>query len=414
MMSIETYLENFRLHQENDLFSSSAPKTIVDEVCPEGYKIPRFINEFWTSSQRQGHSLHEISYRACFKAELPRFFIELFTKQNDLVYDPFMGRGTTLLEASLLGRHVAGNDVNPLSRILIEPRLNPPELAKIHERLHSISWDGREKADIDLSMFYSPSTEKNIVILKKYLIKRKASGSEDMVDKWLRMAATNRLTGHSSGFFSVYSLPPNQTVSPVAQKKINEKRRQTPPDRDVISIIEKKSRDLQKDLTNQRRSNLQQTAVSAKYFCQDAQDKIGLHNETVDLIVTSPPFLDTVQYADDNWLRCWFNNIDAREVGKKITMSRSVEDWASVMKNVFREFIRILKPNGWIAFEVGEVRGGKVFLDEIIAPVGIKTGFICHGIVVNVQHFTKTSQCWGIKNNLKGTNTNRIVIFQKE
>ena len=40
------------------------------------------INEFWTSEQRQANRLHEISYRACFKPQLPRFFIELFSKPN--------------------------------------------------------------------------------------------------------------------------------------------------------------------------------------------------------------------------------------------------------------------------------------------------------------------------------------------
>ena len=38
--------------------------------------VPVFINEFWTSKQRAASSLHEISYRACFKPQLPRFFIE--------------------------------------------------------------------------------------------------------------------------------------------------------------------------------------------------------------------------------------------------------------------------------------------------------------------------------------------------
>jgi hypothetical protein len=35
------------------------------------------------------------------------------------------------------------------------------------------------------------------------------------------------------------------------------------------------------------------------------------------------------------------------------------------------------------------------------------------GIVINEQIFTKTSNIWGVNNNNKGTNTNRIVIFQK-
>jgi hypothetical protein len=42
------------------------------------------------------------------------------------------------------------------------------------------------------------------------------------------MVAINRLTGHSPGFFSVYTLPPNQAVSVQSQRKINEKRGRRP------------------------------------------------------------------------------------------------------------------------------------------------------------------------------------------
>src|SRR5512138_688234 len=60
--------------------------------------IPTYVNEFWTAKQRDAHSLHEISYRACFKPQLPRFFIERLTDPGEVVLDPFMGRGTTPLE----------------------------------------------------------------------------------------------------------------------------------------------------------------------------------------------------------------------------------------------------------------------------------------------------------------------------
>lgn len=58
--------------------------------------IPYHVNEYWTARQRQSHALHEVSYRACFKAELPRFFIGRLTEPGEVVYDPFMGRGTPL------------------------------------------------------------------------------------------------------------------------------------------------------------------------------------------------------------------------------------------------------------------------------------------------------------------------------
>ena len=104
--------------------------------------VPAFANEFWTSKQRAAHSLHEISYRACFKPQLPRFFISRLTDPGDVVFDPFMGRGTTLLEAALLGRGALGNDVNPLSRMLVEPRLAPPLAPEVESRLRSLSLDG--------------------------------------------------------------------------------------------------------------------------------------------------------------------------------------------------------------------------------------------------------------------------------
>ena len=97
------------------------------------------INEYWTSAQRQGHSLHEVSYRACFKPQLPAFFISRLTDLGDGVYDPFMGRGTTLLEAFIQGRKALGNDINPLSTALLEPRINPPTLEDIESRARQLA-----------------------------------------------------------------------------------------------------------------------------------------------------------------------------------------------------------------------------------------------------------------------------------
>jgi len=86
--------------------------TPTQELFDSG--IPYLINEFWTAKQRQAHVIHEISYRGCFKAQLPGFFIARLTQPGEAVYDPFMGRGTTPVQAALMGRKPIGNDVNPL------------------------------------------------------------------------------------------------------------------------------------------------------------------------------------------------------------------------------------------------------------------------------------------------------------
>jgi len=408
---LHTYLSEFNLNDSNVL--SKRKKTIVEYFEAEGIRIPKFINEFWTSKQRQGNPIHEVSYRACFKAELPRFFIKLFTKENDVVYDPFAGRGTTIIEAALLNRNVIANDINPLSTILSKPRLSIPTFVDVENRLKKIKFRNGLKADIDLSMFYHPETESEIVSLRNYLIKKKRNGTEDFIDAWIRMVATNRLTGHSKNFFSVYTLPPNQAVTQERQKRINKLRKQKPEYKDVKYIILKKTRDLTSELNNNTIRQLARIGSKAKFLNEDARFTSGIKDNYVHLTVTSPPFLDIVNYAEDNWLRCWFNNIDADKVARNITITKKLDEWEKVMGEVFRELNRITKRDGCVAFEVGEIRRGKVKLDEHIVPVGIKAGFECFGVVINLQKFTKTANIWGISNNDVGTNTNRIVVFRK-
>lgn len=409
------YLREFTLGgNRNSTPSFTDNETVEEQVDIKGARISRFTNEFWTSRQRQSNSIHEISYRACFKAQLPRFFIEMLTGPGDTVYDPFSGRGTTVIEAAILNRKVISNDINPLSKIMAQPRLFVPEIDEICRRLDFIAVDGTLRAGLDLSMFYHPATEAEIVSLKQYLENRRLSGREDDLDRWIRMVATSRLTGHSPGFFSVYTLPPNQAVSRESQAKINKKRKQAPEYRHTKKAIMRKTRSLFRHLTPALVANLRESAGTALFLEEDAADTQEIDSNSVDLTVTSPPFLDLVQYSKDNWLRCWFNGLDTMDIEKKMTMSRTVEKWSLVMGQVFGELYRITKPGGWVAFEVGEVRRGKIKLEEVVAPLGLEAGFKCPGIIINSQEFTKTSNIWGVKNNRFGTNTNRIALFYKD
>ena len=96
----------------------------------------------------------------------------------------------------------------------------------------------------DLRVFFHDSVLARLAALRAWFIERERSGALDPVDGWLRMVCLNRLTGHSPGFFSVYTMPPNQAVGADRQRRINAKRGQTPPPRDVDALILRKSRSL--------------------------------------------------------------------------------------------------------------------------------------------------------------------------
>jgi hypothetical protein len=387
-------------------------KTRLETFHINNRTITRFINDFWTARQRQGGSLHEVSYRGCFKPQLPAFFIDFFTEPGDCVYDPFSGRGTTALEAALTGRRAAANDVNPLSRILTQPRLQPPDMSELADRLSSIRISNQLAKELDLSMFYHPDTEREIVSIRSHILEKEKAGTLDSLDRWIRMAATSRLTGHSPGFFSVYTLPPNQAVSAERQKIINKRRNQEPEYRNTRALILKKTRSLLRNLTKTQERNLLNNKESI-LLTQSAYDTPQLQSDSIALTVTSPPFLDVVQYAKDNWLRCWFNGLIVEDIAPRITQARTVKEWSIVMGRVFKELYRIARPGGVVAFEVGEVQKQELRLDETVAPLGLDAGFTCLGVMINQQEFTKTSNIWGITNNTGGTNTNRVVVFEK-
>jgi methylase of polypeptide subunit release factors len=149
----------------------------------------------------------------------------------------------------------------------------------------------------------------------------------------------------------------------------------------------------------------------AKLVTAQADQTKEIRGGTVQLVVTSPPFLDVVNYKQDNWLRCWFNGIDPEAV--EIWHFKKPEEWQDAMRKVLKELKRVLRPGGFVAFEVGEVRNGSILLEDLVVPAGQAVGLTAEAVLINDQKFTKTSNCWGVDNLKKGTNTNRIILFSR-
>jgi hypothetical protein len=277
--------------------------------------------------------------------------------------------------------------------------------------LAGIDFDAPGEMPEDLLVFYHPATLRRISALRKYLLDRERANALSAADRWIRMVAVNRLTGHSKGLFCVYTLPPNQAVTPQSQAKINARLKQAPDPRDVAAIVLGKSRKLLADVTEDVRRTLRQSVERSHLIAGASSDTPQIPTGSVSLVVTSPPFLDVVNYQTDNWLRCWFSGIDAAAV--PVTLAKQTDAWRAFVTSTLIELRRVLAPGGHVAFEVGEVRGGALRLEEIVIPAAVAAGLEPVLVLINAQQFTKTANCWGVANNRKGTNTNRIVLLRR-
>lgn len=343
----------------------------------------------WSNKQRDGHSLHQIPYRACFKPSLVTAFVEEFTKPGDRVYDPFSGRGTVALEAALLGREVVANDLNPLARHLLLPRLNPPHIAEVESRLSvlDLSYDGA--LDEDLLVFYHTKTLRELMAYRETL-------GNDSVDSWIRLCLLSRLTGHSSGYLSVYTLPPNQAASVASQRKINAKFNQVPDYKDSRNIVMKKTRQLLRD-------PLPSTFPPSHLITiDDARRNLSVGAGSVDFLLTSPPFVAEVAYTDDNWLRNWFIGESPVELDE----GHREFEWTNFIFDVLTDARRVIRSGGTLAMEVGNTK--KVNLAQIVEDLCLRLKFKNVKTISQQHDSSKTAQIWGVTSG-KGTNKSFIV-----
>ncbi len=391
------------------------------------HEYPIWTGELWTAKQRQMHRLHYvISYRASFKPELPDFFIRHYLLNNDIteatILDPFGGRGTTTLQANLLGFRAIHNDLNPVSIFLAQAKKNPPKPERLIERTMGLCLDKEchipQQDRKRLLPFFHPKTLKEIYNLRQLILKS-PDIHQDPELAYIGLTALSRLHGHSGGFFSVYSFP-QISIPPLAQKRNNHRLGQKPEYRPIKARIIRK---IKADLSSPTSFNHKFRQASAKnsYIQEDARLLTSIPTNSVDLVVTSPPFLDKVDYQADNWMRAWFLNMEEKTSNTPLSIIADVSEWCDFMQEVIIELGRVLKKGAHAVIEVGEVnvkqQNQNINLDELLLQrLPLKTaGSTLHAkeVFINQQHFTKLSNCWSIANNRKGTNTNRCIVVQK-
>lgn len=221
---------------------------------------------------------------------------------DGVVFDPFCGRGTTPFEALRYGREAIGCDINPVAYCISAAKCNAPLLSKLHRRIEEISFNEEchdypnENGEFFRRCFHSKTLEQ---ILR---VRRDLDWKNSPIDRFIAALALGALHGesHKSPLYFSNRMPRTISTKPRYSVKWWDRHELYPPQRDVFKILH--------ELADYRYHS-EPPELSADIKNIDARNSGKAFNSyrgRVSLIITSPPYLDTTNFTEDQWLRLWF------------------------------------------------------------------------------------------------------------
>jgi len=328
-------------------------KEIIKEIKKFKWKKEPYKKQNW------GAWFHSISsYVGRIKPAFAHWIIKCSSKKNDIILDPFCGVGTILLESDLLNRKSIGVDLNPYANKICLAKMDRKGLQKELDYLSSINLTYKlntKKVPQFVREFYHPKTLKEILELRKKFIKDKKD--------FLFGCLLGICHGHRNQHLSMrtgYIIP----YIPKPKPKIIYK-----------NSIEK----LKEKVTRMYKDEIKKK-TNIKVFNKDILN-IKFKKNLVDLIVSSPPYYNTIDYVHANRLRLWFSGVDFNE--QKILSNQLIQDrysYEEKMKHVGIKLFEILKNNGLLIFVLGDVHFTKTnsvntasVIKKIYNEIGFKT-----------------------------------------
>jgi len=349
------------------------------------------------------HGYHR--YPAKFIPQIVSRLIKKHTKEGDLVVDPFGGCGTTIIEAKTMGRPSIAIDINPVAVLITKAKKTPIEPSKLEKYFLNL------KKNIDS---FNGDTEVNMP-------------KHERIDYWFKPEEKKKL----AFLFSEISKIQNKNVrnffycglSNILKNCSIWLQKSNKPTRDFnktsidpfviflrqIKAMLRKNTDFFNLLQEKKLLN-----IPCKTYCTDAR-KIPTKNNSVSLIVTSPPYVTSYEYADLHQLTAlWFeytkdissfrkrfigtshNGVKEIILGSKIAenikqdleiknkkLAKEVAIYFSEMNQVFKEMKRLLKKGGRTCIVIGNtsLRGVNILNAEVFTEQLQNLGFKIDNII---------------------------------
>lgn len=333
---------------------------------PEGLPLTTAL---WDGSfNKRESTLQQLApYVGKLKSGMVKALLEYFSEEGDVVLDPFCGSGVVPLEALLAGRKAIGNDLNVYAFTVTMGKVTAPpvleEALEDTEKLIEYVETNKNEADVAsvdewAAEFFHPETLREVVTAFEYL-----KGESNY---FLTACLLGILHHVRPGFLSY----PASHLTPYLRKN------KYPPDefpemysyRELAPRIEAKVKRAYKRSMIDKCWNFEDYDI---YMVNSRELPVG--SESVDLILSSPPYFGALDYARDNRLRLWFlGEKDWKSLDKRLTSNNKV--YIPQMEECVTEMYRVLKTGKYCVLVLGDVsRNGKTKdTAAIIADIAVR------------------------------------------
>ena len=347
------------------------------------------------------------TYPAKFIPQLASKIITEYSNEGDIIIDPFMGSGTTIVEALVHNRIGIGTDINEISTLVSQVKTMPIDydtlLQEFKNLLSKINFKSSVKIGEGLKLaeridyWFKPHIKEELLIIFKHILKLENSSLRD----FFLVAFAQILK--SCSIWMQKSIKPTRDLNKKEVKPLSKFEWQ-------VNRMIKKHKEYNKLLPPTVMKNIQKyrlikNGTSQKLPCEDGK---------ADLIVTSPPYVTSYEYADLHQLPLlWFGYLEElnsfrkkfigssyREGKKQIVLKSKlaeniiyqlknkkkieVKNYFSDMLESFLEMRRVLKRGGKAAIVIGNTQFQKVDIlnaevfQEQLENIGFKTHDIIH------------------------------------
>lgn len=382
-------------------------------------------------------------YPATFPAPIPKFLIALLSESEDVIFDPFGGKGTTSVEALKQRRRFVYNDLNPHAALIMKCMLDTiiqseDEMDLLHlveddraqfqwqiKNDDFISYQGKNNdaifkrlpADItqkldargikrDVVYWFHAETLKELVCLFDYI--NQFCGLKMSIRKLAFLSVLKEVSSQRGHFSYV-----TDNCRPVEMKYYNAFDAYL----DMIDRIQKACVDFNRQykIIN-KKSDLKELSSQCVIHTGDAKDCAFMPDHSVDLIITSPPYLCAQDYILTMRLNEFFfpnegfESLPSQEIGPRRLRSRAgiVDSYFSDMNSVFRELYRVLKDDSFFCLVIGQGKG------KISEHIDVVSELVENAKQIGFSLIFETTRTISFRTNrVGGVDKEHIILFRK-